>query len=94
MVFYKESDNYLKIIIAVFKEAPYRNKYQYTIKPLYGKQNLPSLFLWSLLQSPNVKIISPYHSAPLSPGMWIDDLIKPKYDKNISRIFQIFSVTF
>ena len=57
MILDKESDNYLKEVIAEFRQAPCQNQYQHIIiKPPYGKQNLPLLFLWSPLESSNVEI--------------------------------------
>ena len=53
---FKESDNYLKEIIAEFRQARYRNQYWHIIKPPYGKQNIPLLFLWSPRQSSIVEI--------------------------------------
>ena len=90
MIYDKESDNYLKEIIAEFRQAPYHNQYQLIINPPYGKQNLPSLFLWSALQSSNVEIIFPHHSVPLSPGMRTDDLVTPKSVKNPRLIYDVF----
>ena len=90
MILDKESDNYLKEVIAEFKQALYHNQYQHIIKPPFGKQNLPSLFLWSPLQSSNVEIICPHHSVPLSPGMWTDDLVTPNSVKNPRLIYDVF----
>ena len=78
-----------------FRQAPYYNQEQHIIKPPYGKQNLPSLFLWSPLQSFNVEIICPRHSVPLSVGMWTDDLTW--LHQKVSRmqgLFMMFSVIF
>ena len=72
MILDKESNHYLKKIIAEFMQASHYNPYQHIIKPQYRKQRLPSLFLWSPLRSFNVKIICPYHSVQLSPAMWTD----------------------
>ena len=73
MILDKESDNYLKEAIAEFRQAPY----QHIIKSPYGKQNLPSLFLCSPLQTSNVEIICPHHSVSLTPGLWTDDFVTP-----------------
>ena len=90
MILDKESDNYLKEVIAEFRQAPYHNQYQHKIILPYGKQNLPLLFLWSPPESSNVEIICPHHSVPLSPGMWTDDLVTPKSVRNPRLIYNVF----
>ena len=90
MILDKESDNYLKEVIAEFTQAPCHNQYQHKIKPPYGKQNLPLLSLWSPLESSNVEIICPHHSVPLSHGMWTDDLVTPRSVRNSRLIYDVF----
>ena len=90
MILYKNSDNHLKEVIAEFMQAPDGNQYQHIIISPQGKQNLPSLFLLSSLQSSNVEIICPNHSVPHSAGMWIDDLVTPNSIKNPRLIYDAF----